>query len=268
MTTEARVSIEDGVVFGRAGDFELLCDVYTPPGEVTNAPAVIVVHGGSWRGSDRKQLRGYCLLLGRMGYVCIAPEYRLSGQAQWPAQIHDLKAAVRWTRANAERLHINPDQISVMGGSAGAHLVLMLGGTQDVARFEGECGTPGVSTAVASVMSFCGITDVRPGGDFLVDSLDDLLGKDANLNRYREASPIDHVTSAYPPTFILHSSKDTTVPYRQATAMYDALLAVGVEVELYLWDREGHIFDAKREIGRLCAEMMHLFLQRYVLKTV
>lgn len=129
-------------------------------------------------------------------------------------------------------------------------------------------GRRGVSTAVASVMSFCGITDVRPGGDFLVDSLDDLLGKDANLNRYREASPIDHVTSAYPPTFILHSSKDTTVPYRQATAMYDALLAVGVEVELYLWDREGHIFDAKREIGRLCAEMMHLFLQRYVLKTV
>src|SRR5207302_107633 len=77
-TETGRVTVEEGVVFGTGGDRELRCDIYTPPGRPTNAPGVLLVHGGGWRTGDRGELRGYGVLLGREGYVCVASEYRLS----------------------------------------------------------------------------------------------------------------------------------------------------------------------------------------------
>ncbi len=97
--TARRVTIEEDVVFGTGGGRDLKCDVYTPPGGPASAPAVLLVHGGGWRNGDRTQLRGYGILLGREGYLCVASEYRLSGEAKWPAQIHDVKAALRRMRA-------------------------------------------------------------------------------------------------------------------------------------------------------------------------
>ena len=84
--TARRVTIEEDVVFGTGSGRDLKCDVYTPPGSPASAPAVLLVHGGSWRNGDRKQLRGYGILLGREGYLCVASEYRLSGEATWPAR--------------------------------------------------------------------------------------------------------------------------------------------------------------------------------------
>ena len=95
MADEGRVTIEEGVVdpFHPANISPLKADVFVPPGEVKDAPAVLLVHGGGWRGGDRTQLRGYGVLLGRRGYVCVASEYRLVPESPWPAQIHDVKAA-------------------------------------------------------------------------------------------------------------------------------------------------------------------------------
>src|SRR3970040_1313378 len=143
-----RVSIEEGVVFGTGGGRGLKCDGFTPPGKPKDAPAVLLVHGGGWLDGDRTQLRGYGILLGRKGYVCVASEYRLSGGSRWAAQIHDVKAAIRWMRANAADLGLDPARIAVSGNSAGGHLSLMAGATQDAPAFEGEGGhlrhsTPG-----------------------------------------------------------------------------------------------------------------------------
>ena len=107
-----RVTIETDVVFGRGGGRDLRCDVYTPPAHTSpnsagGAPGVLLVHGGGWREGDRKQLSGYGILLGREGFVCVCCEYRLSAEAQWPAQIHDVNAALRWMHANADRLGID-----------------------------------------------------------------------------------------------------------------------------------------------------------------
>ncbi len=114
-----RVTIERDIVFGRGGGRELKCDLYIPPQQRAGAPAVLLIHGGGWRQGDREQLRGYGIRLGRAGFVCAACEYRLSGEAKWPAHIHDVKAALRWMRANSERLGIDPAQIAVSGNSAG-----------------------------------------------------------------------------------------------------------------------------------------------------
>src|SRR6202795_2304937 len=127
-----RVTVEYDVVFGRGGDRDLKCNVYMPPQAGTARPAVLLVHGGGWARGDRSQLHGYGILLGRIGYVCVAAEYRLAREAKWPAQIHDVKAALRWMRANAARLGVDPNKISVSGNSAGGHLSLMLAGTANV----------------------------------------------------------------------------------------------------------------------------------------
>ncbi len=107
VTDSGRVTIEEGVVFGQGGGRDLRCDIFTPPGKPHDAPAVLLVHGGGWRSGDRSQLRGYGVLLGREGFVCVASEYRLTPASRWPAQLHDVKAAIRWMRANADRLGID-----------------------------------------------------------------------------------------------------------------------------------------------------------------
>ena len=160
-----RVTVEYDVVFGHGGGRDLKCNVYMPPQQGSARPAVLLIHGGGWVSGDRSQLHGYGILLGRIGYVCVTTEYRLAGEAKWPAQLHDVKAALRWMRANADRLGIDQDKISVEGNSAGAHLSLMVAGTQNVAAFEGDGGNAGVRTDVAALREFrkavTGITVIR-----------------------------------------------------------------------------------------------------------
>ena len=160
--TGDRVDLKQGVVYGSTGSRDLSCNVFTPPGRPTAAPGVLLIHGGAWRAGTPDFLRGYGFLIGREGYVCVAPEYRLTTEARWPAQIHDVKAALRWMRANHESLGLDPTRIAVMGNSAGGHLALMLGATQNDARFDGEGGSPGASTDLAAVINLYGITSVEP----------------------------------------------------------------------------------------------------------
>ncbi|NJN51696.1 MAG: alpha/beta hydrolase [Gammaproteobacteria bacterium] len=102
-----QVAIQDAVVFGQGGGRDLKADIFTPPNERTDRPAILLVHGGGWLQGDRSQLRGYGIQFARYGFVCVASEYRLSGEAKWPAQIHDVKAALRYMRANANQLGID-----------------------------------------------------------------------------------------------------------------------------------------------------------------
>jgi acetyl esterase/lipase len=269
--TDGRVSIQDNVVYGTAGagGRDLRCDVYTPPGVSAGdaAPCVVIVHGGGWRSGDKSQLRGYGILLGRAGYVCIAPEYRLVGEAPWPAQIQDVKAAIRWARASAGELGIDPDRIAIEGNSAGAHLALVAGGTPNLPEFEGDGGNAGVSTAVAAVAAiypptiFVDPTTERSKGALpLLALIDD--GGDAEAARL--ASPVHHITPKFPPTLLVHGTSDTTVPVSASVRMYEELVAAGVPADLHLYAEQPHAFDAQPSFGRQVAAEMLLFLDRYV----
>ena len=250
-----------------AGGRDLTCDVYRPPGEVTDAPAVLLVHGGSWRQGDRSQLRGYGILLGRAGYVCVAPEYRLLGEAPWPAAIEDVKAAIRWTRASAASLGVDPRRICIEGNSAGAHLALLAAGTPDLDVLEGSGGNAGVSSAVAAAVGiyaptlfFAEGTERGSGAlPFVVLSEQSSDAEAASL-----ASPVQHVSPSYPPTFLAHGTTDTTVPVSATMRMYEALVEAGVPTELHLYAEQPHAFDAQPKFGRQVAAEMLLFLDRYV----
>lgn len=254
-----RVTIEDGVVFGSGGGRDLKCDVFTPPGGAKDAPSVLIIHGGGWREGDRSQLRAYGLRLGREGYVCVATEYRLTPEAPWPAQIEDVKAAIRWMRANSDELGLDPDRIAVEGNSAGAHLALLAAGTPGLAEFEGEGGNPGVSTAVAAAIAIYPPTDftVGVGGGRV------LFG-DAGDEVARLASPVTHIGRDFPPTLLIHGNADETVDPEQSLLMYRALDDLDVPVELHMYAGQPHAFDAEPAFARQCADVMRLFLTRYV----
>ena len=268
MVDGGRVTVEEGVIFGQGGGRDLRCDVYLPPGRPERSPAVLLVHGGAWRSGDRSQLRGYGVLLGREGYVCVCSEYRLSAEAPWPAQIHDVKAAIRWMRANAERLGIDPDRIAVSGNSAGAHLALMAAGTARVSKFEGEGGNPGVSTRVAAALAIYPAVDLThavvgtdPDG---TNAVRELMGATAREEDYRDASPLTYASAGFPPTLLIHGNKDEVVSHHGSVRMYEALEQAGVPAELHIYAGQPHAFDAAPDFGRQCASVMRLFLDRYV----
>lgn len=259
-----RVTVREDVVFGTGGGRDLRCDIYVPPGDVQDAPAILLLHGGAWRSGDRKQLRGYGILLGREGYVCVASEYRLSPEAPWPAQIHDAKAALRWMRANAAELGVDPEKIAVEGNSAGAHLALMLAGTARVEHFEGDGGNPGVSTHVAAAVGVYAPTLISYGerarGAVMAA---ELMGASASAEVAAAASPLTYAAD-FPPTMLIHGTADTTVPPLASVSLYEALVKADVPVELHMYAEQPHAFDAQAAFGRQCAAEMRLFLDRYV----
>ena len=259
-----RVTVEYAVVFGCAAGRDLKCNVYMPPQPGSARPALLLIHGGGWVSGDRSQLHGYGILLGRIGYVCVATEYRLAGEAKWPAQLHDVKAALRWMRANAERLGIDPDKISVEGNSAGAHLSLMMAGTQNVAAFEGEGGNAGVRTDVAASVAFYAPAQLYAPGEPPREELSFLFGRGYGLDTARDASPIEYASAGFPPTLLITGNKDELVPDEASFRMYRALIDAGAKAELHVYAEAPHAFDATPDFGRQAAAIMALFLDRYV----
>lgn len=259
-----RVTVEHDVVFGRGGGRDLKCNVYVPPQAGTDRPALLLVHGGGWVQGDRSQLHGYGILLGRLGYVCVATEYRLAGEAKWPAQLHDVKAALRWMRANAGRLGIDPKKIAVSGNSAGGHLSLMVAGTQNLPELEGDGGNAGAGTEVAAAVGFYAPAVLYGGGEAQAQHMALLFGAGYAEETARAASPITYAGASFPPTLLITGNKDELVPVEASFRMYQALAKAGAKVELHVYEGAPHAFDALPDFGRQCASIMALFLDRHV----
>ncbi len=259
-----RVELKEGVTFGTGGGRELKCDVFSPPNNKGGAPAILLIHGGAWKYGDRKQLRGYGFLLGREGFVCVATEYRLSEEAQWPEPLYDIKSAIRWMRANCDELGIDPDKIVVSGNSSGAHLGLLAAATGNDPKFEGDGGNAGESTAISAAVSFYGITEIKPGGSMLKDLVKEFMGPDSQPSDYRDASPTTYASSKLPPTLLLQSAQDEMVPLSQSLDLYQALVKAGSPTELHLYDRVPHAFDQDPILAREAVALILSFLNRYM----
>ena len=261
-----RVTVEEGVVFATGGGRDLLCDIYRPNPAVLEAqavtPALVLTHGGAWRGGNRQQLRRYGLRLAREGIVCVAHEYRLTPEARWPHHIEDTKAAIRWTRANAESLGIDADRIAIQGNSAGAHLALVAAGAPDVAELEGSGGNADVSSRVAACIAIYAPTVLRyrDGGPNTLAGITDQPSE----RTAAQASPITYARADFPPTLLIHGDADTTVPVRASIDMHAALRAAGATVELHIYANQPHAFDGKPEFGQRTSAEIAFFLDRYV----
>lgn len=257
-TVPENVLWEPGVEYANpgGGDVHLQLDLARPKSGNGPFPAILCIHGGGFRAGTRDGYDALCIKLAERGYVAATITYRLAPKHQFPAAVHDSKAAVRWLRANAERLKLNPDKIGVTGGSAGGHLAQFLGVTADVPRFEGSdnltapnspTGSPHLSSSVTCVVNVYGPSDFTKSYGKSVDAHEVLplwLGGNLETARQRhlESSPLYWVTPAAAPTLCIHGTEDKYVAHEQAVWIVDKLKAAGVEAELLTLEGAGHGF--------------------------
>lgn len=228
------LTLSAGVEFARPGGRTLRLDIVCPQGEPdAPRPAVIWIHGGGWwDGTHTGGLAEWCCpLLAAHGYVAATIDHRLSGEAPFPAQIHDVKAAIRWLRANAGQYGVDPDRIGVWGSSSGGHLAALAGLTGDLPELEGDVGPAGYSSRVQAVAAACPGTDLLRLGGEMEPAVTDLVGGSlqGKEDLLRLASPLYHVGPGAPPFLIAHGTIDETVPFEQGRHLHEALVAAGAE---------------------------------------
>jgi len=244
------------VVYGKAGDVELKLDFAKPKlCRDQKIPLAVYVHGGAWRAGDKKG--GIDSAESRMflqlGFAVASINYRLAPEYVFPAQINDCKLAIRFLRANAEKFGIDPDRIGIHGGSAGGHLVALMGLANDGDGLEGP-GFEGVSSRVSCVVDYFGPSDLTfmtkeindkklPG----VELIKDFLGCYPSdcPDKATQASPVTYADKNDPPTLIQHGNKDLTVPYSQSVVLAKKLYENNVPCALIKVKNGGHGFSGK-----------------------
>lgn len=228
-------------------------------------PVVAFIHGGAWRGGDKRGGRGQLAPLVASGkFAGVSIGYRLTNEATWPAQIHDCKAAIRWIRGNAKKYNLDPNKIAVWGSSAGGHLVAMLGTSGGVKELEGTLGKhTDQDSRVTCVVNFFGPTDFSVIGDFpsqidhyAANSPESLLVGGPikeNPEKARSASPVTFVSADDPPFLTIHGTKDQLVPFDQGKRLHEALKKAGVSSILIPVEEGGHGFRSREVPQRVRA---------------
>ena len=231
MTDPAEVVAERDVVYA-GGDRPLRWNVFRPATAADGAPVALLLHGGGWRGGDRAAMTGACEAFARLGYVAIAPEYRLLGEAAWPAPLSDVRTAIRAVRAHAAALKVSPDHIFLTGYSAGAHLALIAssGVAGSAAADEPHAGQ---SEQVAGVAAFFppARIEVQHGA---------MLGVE-DLRVLSAISPMTHA-GRYPPTILFCGDDDTMTPAHLSIDLYRAIRDAGGIADLRLYSDLIHEF--------------------------
>lgn len=212
------------VQYATANNHKLLLDIYQP-GSTTKAPLVIWVHGGAWRSGSKNKVPVTRLL--HHGFAIASVDYRLSGVARFPAQVHDIKAAIRFLRANANSYNLDASRFIIAGASAGGHLAALVGVSNGVKELEGDAGNyQGISSDVHGIVSFYGASNLESilaqstphGLSVRVPALELLLGgqPDKKKELARLASPVSHIDGQDPPLLLIHGDQDPQMPINQA----------------------------------------------------
>lgn len=267
------ITFDLDIPYADTGNRRHRLDLYLPKNRKSKKlPTIVFFHGGGWERGDKFNDVASLMPLLRTGqYAGVSAGYRLSGEATWPAQIHDSKAAIRWVRANAPKYGLDADRIGVWGRSAGGHIVLMLGTSGDVPELEGNIGPyKGVSSKVAGVANFFGVTEILA----LVGQPSDIdrTRADApeakliggalrkNTEKAKSASPVTYITPNDPPMLTVHGTEDRTVPYDQAVRLDAALRSDGVPSYFVTVKGAGH-----GKFGIAADDRVQAFFAKYLL---
>tara|TARA_R110002049_G_scaffold27321_4_gene94478 strand:+ start:17200 stop:18354 length:1155 start_codon:yes stop_codon:yes gene_type:complete len=246
------VTVLRDVVFGKGGGRDLKMHIVLPKEDRQKPqPVYVWVHGGGWQGGTKDGGVGKVVPMVREGFVGATIEYRLTGEAPFPAQIEDCKCAIRYLRAHAEKYNLDPNRIAVGGSSAGGHLVALLGTSGAVKELEGDGGWADHSSSVQAVVDLYGPTDFKAfvtakgyeSHNKAGSPESKLLGGGEvlpNVAGIKRVNPITYVDKSDPPFLIIHGTNDRTVPLNQSEAMDKALKAVQVESTLHTIEGAGH----------------------------
>ena len=232
---------------------DMRADVFAARGD-DQRTAVLVAHGGGWRVGGPEHMHPRCAALAAHGFTVVAIEYRLLGEAPWPAPLDDVRAAVRWASANADELGIEADRIALQGHSAGAHLSLLAAYTPDPDADAADAGVSAVVAFYPPVGFFAGAApepDPETGRPPRAPRRDDgrapawmLLADSDDEEQVRAISPIDQITASSPPTMVVQGADDSMVTLSSSLGFHRALLDAGVPADLHVHHGVGHEFDA------------------------
>ena len=255
-------------------------DLYLPDAATSPLPLVVFIHGGAWMAGDKRNEVAASVIPVFLdeGYAVASINYRLSGEAIFPAQLLDVKAAIRWLRANVATYGIDPDRIAALGESAGAHLAALLGTSAGVAEFDDPAyGNPEVSSAVNAVVDFYGPVDLVAADVMLAanpacaetlrsanepdPASSQLLGAppDEVPELAATANPITYLQPGriVPPFLIEHGDVDCVVPYQGSVALHEAIEAFAGpgRSQLVIVPGSGHYteFDAASQVPTVLA---------------
>ncbi len=237
------VLFEADVVYGQGGGEDLRLNLARPKAEGGPRPCVLVIHGGGWAAGNKNGHNPQTWDLAKRGYVAATVGYRLVPKALFPAQVEDVKCAVRFLRANAEKYGIDRARIGAVGFSAGAHLSMMLGAMGKEDGLEGEGGHADQPSQVNAVVAFFGPTDFRlEYPERSRGIVRNFLGgtKEEKPDAYAKASPITYVSKGDAPMLLIQGTRDALVPHEQAVVMADALTKAGVPGRVELLLGAGH----------------------------
>ena len=233
--------IEPDLAYKQTADRPLKLDLYLPVPARAPTPTVVWVAGGGWKAMGKGGCERLAAWLTDYGLAVAGIEYRVSGEARFPAQIQDCKAAVRWLRAHAAEYGLDRRYVGAWGDSAGGHLVELLGTTARIAVFEGKDVHPDESSEVQAVCSFYGPSDLADLPNARAE-VTQLLGvaPERDPQRAAWASPIYYVNEDSAPHLLAHGDRDTLVPIAHSYRYLSRLQQCGVEASLHVRKGFGH----------------------------
>jgi acetyl esterase/lipase len=261
--TAAELQVPADVIVDRDVDYasiphgKLAMDIVHPkaPGKY---PGIVMIHGGGFNGGKRDSYLPMAIRLAQNGYVAATVSYRLAPMFQFPLPLHDVKAAVRFLRANAGKYGVDKEHMGAIGVSAGATWSQFLAVTRNIPQFEGNGPHREESSSVDCAISFYGRSDMRrayEGSRNAAEALPPLLGGDrmSALDAHLRASPLNWVTPDSAPILAIHGTRDQNVPFEQSVWLIERMRSMGVEAELETVAEAGHGFkgaDEERAFAR------------------
>ena len=260
------MSTLEGLTYAEIQGFRpLLLDLHLPAHADAQAPVPVVVwmHGGAFWSGDRRHLPSNLApnavfdTLVAAGIAAATIDYRFSGEAQFPAQLHDVRAAIRFLRSNASTWGLDPARVGVWGESSGG----LLGALAALSPTDDEADVPDLPIAAAA--TWCSPTDLVSLRHF--SAIAGLLGDDGDADKLKAAatlaSPVTHVRADAPPFFIMHGDADRTVPVDHAELLHKSLLAAGARSEFVPVEGAGHVFDGHPNAQQLVDQVVAFFVR-------
>ena len=255
--------------YATVGAKALRLDLHLPTG-TRKAPLVVYVHGGAWSAGDKTQ---YPAFLVERGYAVASVDFRSTDEAPFPANVHDIKAAIRFLRARATTYGYDGQHIALSGASSGAHLAALVGVTADDKAMEGALGDyPDTSSEVQGIVSWFGASNLTTilaqstpfGLGVREPALRKLLGDtpDKVPSIARQASPVFHISKDDPPALLLHGDQDRQMPINQLHELQGAYEAAGLTVETLILHGVGH--DSGPFFTGAASEVVVAFLRRTI----
>ncbi len=260
-------NVTKDIVFATVGDIPLALDLYQPKGKANNG-LIVWIHGGAWRSGSKEKVP--ILGLVDKGWALASVNYRLSGQARFPAQSHDIKGAIRFLRANQKEYGLRANRVFVIGSSAGGHLAAQVGVTNGHAGLEGAVGGNGkVSSDIQGIVSLYGASNLTTilnqstphGLSVRVPALDAFIGGQPEdlVKETQLASPVFHVDKKDPPLLMIHGDQDPQMPINQSIELLGKYNELDLDVTFIPLHGAKHggeaFYDAKR------IEIMNQFLK-------